>query len=747
MKVNSKLNGFGQGTMVLMADGSQKAIEKIKAGDMVLSFDQLNAFAPLEAKRVLDTASRVDRGALEVIVEDTGASLKVAPGQLFINTNQDWHRASTINEIIDRDGNICKFEVKQIKTGKYAIYDIIVEDNHSLIANGVRVHNMLYSQADVVAGRYASAKYDTPGAASSQYGSDYDTDGDTYTHGNSKKKKAKASKKMKSIRNKNTIAYTRPDDLAVASKLLASMSDLTDLTLDIIDAATPSELNTLKLTVQSSVDNIVSYAQSYLSSILNVATSIYDKSELYQWGLDIIQNAAAARKPFEETVVSASGKLNALNLLSVINLNIIRSKAKIQIYTTPDTKGDLDVKVNGKSTKKSKLSALPGKSSKSTKQQNGKYQIQSCFTFDTLISMASGEKAMIGTIKAGDFVIGKDKEINRVVGVEVVTLGSRNLYGFNGMAPFVSEEHPLMTSKGWGAFKVASLKKYEPEVYSEVEKENKLVRIKSGTTLVTEAGEVKITALEKMDVNCPSLKIYNLLLDNNHTYYANGILVHNKASNSGTGRPGGDRPGGGAGSSTRSTGGNSSNNPSGPSKSGPSKTGPSKSAGAAQANTGAGAKSATSCFTAETKIKMSTNEYKSIVDVKVGDSVIGKNNSVNTVLGIEIVTLGSRNLYGFNGMTPFVSEEHPLMTTKGWGAFKVASLKKYEPEVYNLISNENVLVEITEQTILVTENGNVNINDLTIVNEEYSTKLYNLILDNTHTYYANGILVHNKVVS
>jgi hypothetical protein len=557
MKVNSRLNGFAQGTMVLMADGSQKAIENIKAGDQVMSFDQLHAFAPLEARKVLDTAKRVDHGALEVTVKDSDITLRVAPGQLFINPNQDWHRATSINEIIDLEGNVHKFEVKQIRTGKHAIYDIIVEDNHSLIANGVRVHNMLYSRADLAAKRYAALQAETSGSVSSEYASDYDNEQDTYQHGKAKKKVSKKAKKqLKSIKKSNTTSYAKPDELAVASKLITSIGELTDLLLDIISAATPSELNTLKLTAQSSVDNIVSYNQAYLGSVFNAPTSTYDKAELYQWGLEIRQAAVDARKPFEETVVSASGKANALNLLSIINLNVLRATAKIQYYITADTKGDLDVKVSGKSTKstKKKLSALP-KASNSQKQANGKYQIRSCFTYDTLVSMADGEKIKIGEVQVGDLVLGRNNTINKVVGVEVVTLGSRNLYGFNGMIPFVSEEHPLMTTKGWGAFKLKSLKNYEPEVYDEVSKENKLVRIKSGTTLVTENGNKKIVALVKT-TDDPSLRIYNLLLDNDHTYYANGILVHNKASDSGSGRPGGDRPGGsGAGSSSRSTGG------------------------------------------------------------------------------------------------------------------------------------------------------------------------------------------------
>lgn len=355
MKVNSRLNGFSQGTLVLMADGTEKPIEKIKAGDKVLSFNQLDAFAPLEEKRVLDTASRVDHGVLEIIVDDV--SLRVAPGQLFISPGHDWKSASSINEIIDRNGNVCKFEIKQIKTGKHAIYDIIVEDNHSLIANGVRVHNMLYSQADVVAGRYAPERSYEPKPKPEE------VDGlDIFDLANGILGfKAVGRKKKKKKKSSRSTSYSRPDDIAVASKLLGSIGDLTDLLLDIINAATPADLNLLKLTAQSSIDNIVSYTQTYLASVLNVSTSTYDKSELYQWGLDIMQSAIDARKPFEETVVTASGKLTALNLLSLINLNVIRSTKKIKVYTTEDSRGELDIIAEGRRASSTKNRKLPGR--------------------------------------------------------------------------------------------------------------------------------------------------------------------------------------------------------------------------------------------------------------------------------------------------------------------------------------------------------------------------------------------------
>ncbi len=50
--------------------------------------------------------------------------------------------------------------------------------------------------------------------------------------------------------------------------------------------------------------------------------------------------------------------------------------------------------------------------------------------------------------------------------------------------------------------------------------------------LITDNGEVEIYSLEsKKDKS--DTQLYNLLLDGNHTYYANGYLVHNKDNSHG----------------------------------------------------------------------------------------------------------------------------------------------------------------------------------------------------------------------
>ncbi len=320
--------GFAAGTKVLMADGKEKAIENINTGDVVLSFNQLDAFGVLEPKKVLNTYKRLDRNPLKVKVHNSDIELTVAEGQLFINPGSDWKNATNINEIIDGEGNVHKFDVSRISRGKHAIYDIIVEDNHSLIANGVRVHNMTYSIADVIAGRnLAGSDIQSGPIGNYNYRGDYDNNNRNYSQGNSKKKK---SNKRKNIKPEPKI-----DGLQAGAKLLSSIEDLTDLLSEIIDETTPTNLTVLKLVVQQSVDNIVNYLASFGASILNATMSAYDKSEILVMTADMTQAAVAMRKPFEETVVSASGKLIAATQLKLFELQIARMNGILETYLGP----------------------------------------------------------------------------------------------------------------------------------------------------------------------------------------------------------------------------------------------------------------------------------------------------------------------------------------------------------------------------------------------------------------------------
>lgn len=348
--------GFAAGTQILMADGSLRAIEKINKGDVVLSFDQLDAFGKLEPKRVVDTFMRIDRNPLKVKIKNSEVELTVAPGQLFIDPGHDWKEATKINEIIDGAGNVHEFEVAQITRGKHQMFDIIVEDNHSLIANGVRVHNMSYTVADVIAGRYVPANT-LPGAIR-RFAGDLDNTNESYGSGNRKKKKGK--------KKRTSTPEVRVDGLVTSTRFLGNIESLVDSVSEIIEETTPSNLTAIKVTIQSSVDSLIDYVANLTANVLNATMSSYDKSEVLSMTVEMSAAATALRDPFEETVVSASGKLAAINQLNIMKLLILRIKNAMDLYT---------VAPPAKETPSSNLSTNK-KAFKSTRAVNGKYGVQ-----------------------------------------------------------------------------------------------------------------------------------------------------------------------------------------------------------------------------------------------------------------------------------------------------------------------------------------------------------------------------------
>lgn len=144
-----------------------------------------------------------------------------------------------------------------------------------------------------------------------------------------------------------------------------------------------------------------------------------------------------------------------------------------------------------------------------------------------------------------------------------------------------------------------------------------------------------------------------------------------------------------------------------------------------------------SCFVAGTIVTLADGTEKAIEDILIGEVLLGRDGSHNTVLSYDRPMLNDKKLYSFNGTAPFVTAEHPFMTVYGWASMNpIASLKHMSKHPLQLEAG-NVLVRIDG-------------NEFLEVIEEHQAEnqvLYNFAVDGTHTYFANGYLVHNKLTS
>ena len=142
---------------------------------------------------------------------------------------------------------------------------------------------------------------------------------------------------------------------------------------------------------------------------------------------------------------------------------------------------------------------------------------RTCFIAGTRILLANGKEVPIETIKAGDFVQGSTG-VNKVIKPLTHEHESGVFYGFNGGAAFVTENHPFMTTEGWKSIDPKITKKEIPEL--------KVGQLKVGDVLITHDGTITIKSIDKKETRIHT--VYNMTLDKEHDYYADGYLVHNK---------------------------------------------------------------------------------------------------------------------------------------------------------------------------------------------------------------------------
>jgi len=164
----------------------------------------------------------------------------------------------------------------------------------------------------------------------------------------------------------------------------------------------------------------------------------------------------------------------------------------------------------------------------------------SCFIASTRVLMADHSWKAIALVRAGDAVIGMDGVVNRVTGVERVPLGGRLLYSLNGGPAFVTAEHPFLGIDGWRSIQPEATRRENSELLVaplSVGDRLQTIQLDSNPMVAGNAALAPMPALQHEVVEIrsvigvtadPRLTVFNLLLDGNHSYIADGFVVHNK---------------------------------------------------------------------------------------------------------------------------------------------------------------------------------------------------------------------------
>jgi hypothetical protein len=133
------------------------------------------------------------------------------------------------------------------------------------------------------------------------------------------------------------------------------------------------------------------------------------------------------------------------------------------------------------------------------------------------------------------------------------------------------------------------------------------------------------------------------------------------------------------------------------------------------------------CFLSGTLVK-SRNGFSKIEDIKVGDEVTSFEDGKITQSKVSRIYERQRDFYYSLIAGDYkvkASAEHPFYA--GGGKYKEISKLKKGDTVYVLQNNLLAAKKVTSNTRV-----------------ERSTPVYNMTVDNTHTYFANDFAVHNK---
>ncbi|MBF0354444.1 MAG: hypothetical protein HQL43_04315 [Alphaproteobacteria bacterium] len=143
-----------------------------------------------------------------------------------------------------------------------------------------------------------------------------------------------------------------------------------------------------------------------------------------------------------------------------------------------------------------------------------------CFTAETLVTLQDGNQKKIQGIQAGDVVRSQSGATNTVISLMIKPKSEdKKLFSFNNTDAFVTAGHLFLTKSGtWKAVDPTISAKENPDISAG--------KLEVGDVLLTVAGEIEILTIHESEAKSITT-VYNLDLDGDKTYQANGYVVHN----------------------------------------------------------------------------------------------------------------------------------------------------------------------------------------------------------------------------
>jgi hypothetical protein len=149
--------------------------------------------------------------------------------------------------------------------------------------------------------------------------------------------------------------------------------------------------------------------------------------------------------------------------------------------------------------------------------------------------MADGSERPIEDVDVGDEVLGSNGGVNLVLDVKRPELGDRLLYALNDDDCFVTAEHPFLTTAGWKSIDpTGSLLRHHVDAtdlrvgdHMFAADARPVDGVCGDVLTATALKTVELTQMNSREDD-PALTVYDLTVDGDHTYFANGYVVHNR---------------------------------------------------------------------------------------------------------------------------------------------------------------------------------------------------------------------------
>jgi hypothetical protein len=146
---------------------------------------------------------------------------------------------------------------------------------------------------------------------------------------------------------------------------------------------------------------------------------------------------------------------------------------------------------------------------------------EDCLPKDTKVTLVDGTEKIVQDVKVGD-KLQSQTGTNTVLEIQMSKTDKREFYRVNEGKFIVTEGHPFLTQRGWASAGLGAVLHNKGEV-NWANRE-----LKVGDMLIGRDNVIKVTSIEKTVI--PDAETYNLKLDGDNSFLANGVVVQGYGS-------------------------------------------------------------------------------------------------------------------------------------------------------------------------------------------------------------------------